>query len=158
MSHTSFTPSVTPRSSSVPLETLERVDRLADEEESNLEVFNSIRNQAHSKKHVSSTLDTDQIEGITQKLKFATRQLNDRIELHTSGVSDEFRELTITPEHDQTLVNQSNVFPAPPQATILLQQVSQRKCPNPYPKDNPEEEIEVHQEQVYEDCNIEERL
>ena len=65
------------------------------------------------KKHVSSELDTDQREEITQKLKSAARQLNDRTQLYTSGVSDEFSELPTTPEHDQTLVNQSNEFPAP---------------------------------------------
>ena len=48
------------------------------------------------------------------------------------------------------IVNQSNEFPAPPQATASFQQVSQRKCPNPYPRVNLEEETEVHQGQVYE--------
>ena len=63
--------------------------------------------------------------------------------MHTSGVSDEF-------EHDQTLVNKSDEFPAPPQATTSFQQVSQRKCLTPYEKYNPEEGIEVHSEQIYE--------
>ena len=58
-------------------------------------------------------------------------------------------ELPTTPEHDQT-VNQSDVFPALTQATRSFQQVGQRKCPTPYTKDNLHEEIEAHQEQVYE--------
>ena len=35
------------------------------------------------------------------------------MQLHTSGASDEFSELPTTPEYGQTLVNQSDVFPAP---------------------------------------------
>ena len=46
--------------------------------------MNLTRNQAHMMKHVSSELVTDQGEGITHKLKFAARQLNDRIQLHSS--------------------------------------------------------------------------
>ena len=57
-------------------------------------------NWAHTNKHVSSELDIDQGEGIKQKLKFAARQFNDRMLLHTSGVSDEFTELPTTLEHD----------------------------------------------------------
>ena len=79
-----------------------------------------------------------------QKLELTAKQLNDRIQLHTSGVSDEFSTLPTTPENDQTLVSQSVAFPVSPQATTSFQQVSQRKCPNPYTKYNLEEEIEVH--------------
>ena len=57
---------VSHRYSSVPLD---RVDTLADEE-SDLEVTNLIRNNACTKKHVSTELTTDQGEGIMQKLKF----------------------------------------------------------------------------------------
>ena len=59
--------------------------------------MNSIRNQAHTKKHLSSELGTDQGEGITEKLKFAAKQLNDKIQLQTSGVSNEFSDLPTTP-------------------------------------------------------------
>ena len=62
-------PSGPPRSSSVPLERLDRVDRLKDDEESNVEPLNLVRNMTFKKKHVSSELYTDQGEGITQKLK-----------------------------------------------------------------------------------------
>ena len=68
--------------------------------------MNSIRNWDHTKKHVSSELDTDQGEGITRKFKVVAEELN-----------DEFSELPSTLEHDQTLLNQSDEFPAPPQAT-----------------------------------------
>ena len=49
-----------------------------------------------------------------QKLKFAAKQPNDKIQLHTAGEADEFSELLTTPVHDQPLVNQSGVFPASP--------------------------------------------
>ena len=98
------------RSSSVPLG---RLDRLADNEECVVELLNLIRNWAHAKKHVSSEIDIDQGEGRTQKLKFAARQLNDGIPMHTSGLSDEFSELPTNSEYHQTLVNQSDEFPAP---------------------------------------------
>ena len=39
------------------------------------------------KKLISSELDADKEEGITQKFKYAARQLNDGIQLHTSRVS-----------------------------------------------------------------------
>ena len=42
------------------------------------------------------------------------------------------------------------MFPAPHQATTSFQPSSLRKFPTPYPKDNPGEVIETHQEQVYE--------
>ena len=71
---------VIPRSSSVPLE---RLDRLADEEESDLEFMDPSKIQTHRQKHVSSELDTDQREGIINKLNFAARHLNDRKELCT---------------------------------------------------------------------------
>ena len=58
---------VPPRSSSVALERLDRVDKLVHYEKSSLEVMNLIRNQAYTKKHVSFELDTVQGEGITQK-------------------------------------------------------------------------------------------
>ena len=80
------------RSRSVPLD---RVDRLTDDEESDLEVVNSTRNRAYTKKYVSTELDTDQGEGMMQKLKFAAKHLNDKIQLHTSGTFDEFRELLL---------------------------------------------------------------
>ena len=67
-------------------------------------------------KHASSELDTDQGEGITRKSKFAVKQLNDKTQLHTSGISDWFSELPTTPKHDQMLVNQSNEVPVSPQA------------------------------------------
>ena len=100
----------------------------------------------HTKKDVSKELDTDHGEGIMQKFKFASEQLNDKIQLHSSGVSDKFSDLPTIPEYDQPLVNQSDVFPAPPQATTSFLQGSQRKCPTPCLKDNPVEEIEAHQE------------
>ena len=55
-------PVVPPRSSSVPLNRIDRVDRLADDEEPDSEVGNSIRDRAHAKKHVRTELDTDQGE------------------------------------------------------------------------------------------------
>ena len=85
-----------------------------------------------------------------QKLKFVAKQPNDKIQLCTSGASDEFSALPNTPEYDQPLVNQSDVFPAPHKAMTSFQQGSQRKCHTPYPKDNLEKDIEVHQEKVYE--------
>ena len=96
------TSSGTLRSSLVPLERLDRVDRLAGDEESEIDVMNLIRNQAHTKKHVSLNLDldTDQGEGITQKLKYAAKQINDKIILHTSGASDEFSDIPTTSEYD----------------------------------------------------------
>ena len=41
----------------------------------------------------SSGLDTDQGEGIKNKLKFSAKQLSDRIHLCASQVSDEYNEL-----------------------------------------------------------------
>ena len=79
--------------------------------------MNSIRNRAYPKKQVSTELHTDQGKGIMQKLKVAAKQLNDKIQLHTLGVSAKFSELPITPEYYQPLVNQSDVFPGPHQAT-----------------------------------------
>ena len=70
--------------------------------------------------------------------------------MNTSGASDELSELPTTPEYDQTLVNQSDKFPVPPQATTSFYQVIQRKYPTPYQKDYLEEETEVLHEQVYE--------
>ena len=128
-------PVVPPMSSSVPLDKVDTVDRLAtDDEESDLIVVNSIRNRSHAKKHVNTELDTDQGEGVIQKLKFAAKQLNDKIHLHTSGKSDKFKELPTTPKYDEPLVNQSVVFPAPPEVTTSFQQGCQRKCSTPYPK------------------------
>ena len=98
-------PVVLPISSSVQLERLDRLDNLADNEESDLGFMNPAKNQTHMKKHVIFELDTDQGEGKTKKVKFAARQLNDKIQLHISGVSDKYSELTTTSEHDQTLVN-----------------------------------------------------
>ena len=45
-------------------------------------------------------LDTDQVDGITNKLKFAARQLNDRLQSHTSGGSDEFTDLPTISDHN----------------------------------------------------------
>ena len=59
-----------------------------NDKELNVESLNLVRNRTCEKKHVRSELDTDQ-EGITQKLKFAAKHLNDRTQLHTSGVSNE---------------------------------------------------------------------
>ena len=95
-------PVVLPVSSLVPLKRLDRVHRLVDDEESDVVSMNSIRNQAHTKKYVSSELETDQGEGITQKLTCTTKQLNDRIHLHTSRVSNEFHKLPFTPEQNKT--------------------------------------------------------
>ena len=36
----------------------------------------------------------------------------------------------------------------PPQTMPLFQQISQRKCPTPYPEDNPQGEHEINQGQV----------
>ena len=63
------------RSSSVPLDRVARVDRLADNEESDLDVVNSIRNRTCVKKHINAKLDDDQGEEITQKLELAAKQL-----------------------------------------------------------------------------------
>ena len=72
--HTSLTSGSTPRSSSFLLKRVERVDRLAEDEECNLAVINSIRNWPHTKKHVSTDLDIAQGDGIMQKLKYAAKQ------------------------------------------------------------------------------------
>ena len=56
--------------------------------------------------------------------------------MYIYGASDGFSELPTTPKYDQPLVNQSDMFPAPPQATTSFQQGSQRKCPTAYLKDN----------------------
>ena len=71
------------RSSSVPLERLHRVDKLVDEERSDVQSLHLVRNRICKNKYVSFELDTDKGEGMTQKLKFAAKQLNDRIHLHT---------------------------------------------------------------------------
>ena len=104
----------------------------------------------HMKKHFSSKQDTNQGEGKIKKLKFAAKQLNDRILLHTLEVPNKYSELPTTPDHDQTSVNQSDEFPAPSLAVTSFWQISQRKCTALNPRDNPEEEDEIHQEQVYE--------
>ena len=52
--------------------------------------------------------------------------------------------LPTTPEYDQCLINQNEVFPAAPLVTASFQQGSQRKCPTLYLKGNPEEETEIH--------------
>ena len=75
--------------------------------------MNLIRNLACTKKHLSSEFDPDQGKGITQILKFAAEHLNDRLHLHTSGVSDVYSEFPTTPQHDQTLVNHNDEFPVP---------------------------------------------
>ena len=67
--------------------------------------------QTDIKKNVSSELEPDQGEGIRNKLKFAARQLNDRIQLHTLGGSEEYSELPTTLEHDQIIVSQSDDHP-----------------------------------------------
>ena len=66
------------------------------------------------------------------------------MQLHTSEVSDEFSELPTTPQHDQTLVNQSDYFPPAPQAMTSFQQVIHRKFLTLNPVNNPEEEDEIH--------------
>ena len=53
---------VSPGQSSVPLQRLDRVDRPADDEESDIKEMNSIRYQAHTKKHFCLELDTDKGE------------------------------------------------------------------------------------------------
>ena len=129
---------VPPRSHVVPLEGL---DRLVDDEGSNPEFMNLTKNQDHMKKHISSELDPEQGEGITNKLKFAVRQLNDRIQLCISGVSNEFSALPTNPEHDQTLVNQSDEFLAPLRQQNHFNNLV--NCHTPYPKDNLKEEYEI---------------
>ena len=89
----------------------------------------------HMKKNVTFELDTNQGEGIKDKLKFVAKRLSNRIQLHTSLGSDEYSELPTMSQHDQTLVNQSFEFPSPPQATMSFQTNSQRQCPILYPKD-----------------------
>ena len=89
-----------------------------------MQLLNLVGNSTCKKKHVSYELDTEQGEGITEKLKFAAKQLNERIQLYTSGVSGEFSELPTTFEHDQTLENQSDEFPASPQAMTSFLQVN----------------------------------
>ena len=84
-----------------------------------------MRNRTCVKKDIRIELDTDQEEVIIQKLEFQARQLNEKIQLYISGASDACFELPTTPEYDQPLVNLSDVFPAPPQATSF-QQGSQR--------------------------------
>ena len=84
------------------------------------------------KRNISSESDTDQGEAVTEKLKFAAKQLNDRIQLHTSGASYEFSELPNTPYHGQALVNESDELPATPQAITSFLQGSKRKCPTPW--------------------------
>ena len=70
--------------------------------------------------------------------------------MYTSAVLDEFSKLPTIPENGQTLVNQSDGFPASPQAIISFLQGSKIKCLIPYPKDNLEEEREAHKKEVYE--------
>ena len=64
LGHTSLTSVVPPKSSSVPLERLNQVDRLVDDDEADIESMNFIRNWTGTKKHVSSELDTGQGKGI----------------------------------------------------------------------------------------------
>ena len=45
--------------------------------------MNLIRFKVCTKKDVSSELDTDQEEGITQKWKFGAKQLDVKMQLHT---------------------------------------------------------------------------
>ena len=71
------------RSSSVPLERLDRVGGLAVDEESDLGFMIATYNWMHMKENISSVLDTDPGEGIMNKLEFAAGQTNDRIQLHT---------------------------------------------------------------------------
>ena len=61
----------------------------------------------HTKKNVSSELDTDLGEGNKDKIKFSAKQLSNRIQLNSLKRSAEINELPITPEHNQSLVNQS---------------------------------------------------
>ena len=56
---------VPPRSSSVPLERLDRVEKLMDYEESDVEALNLVSNKNCKRKNISSELDTDQGEVIT---------------------------------------------------------------------------------------------
>ena len=81
-------------------------------------------------------------------MKFAAIKLNNRIQSHTSKGSGEYSELPNTPEHDQTLVNQSYQFPTPPQAMTF--QNNNGSYPTPYCKDKPDEEKRIRKEQVYE--------
>ena len=138
---------VPPSSSPVHLNRLERLDRLADEQ-SYIEFMNLTKNEAHMKKHISSVLDTDQGERIKNKLKCASRHLM----IEYSCILQEYEMSLVSHphEHDQTLVNQSDRFPAPLQATTPFQQVSQWKCLTPCPKDHLEEVNEIYWEQVYE--------
>ena len=53
-----LTPVIPLRSSTVPLERVDRLDRLANEEEFDLELMNLVRNQVQMKKHISLDLDT----------------------------------------------------------------------------------------------------
>ena len=71
------------RTKTIPIRSqLGTLDRLADDEKSDLEFITPTKIQTHTKKIVSSELDTDQGEGITNKIKFAARQLNDSMLCH----------------------------------------------------------------------------
>ena len=62
----------------------------------------------------SSMLDTDQGEGIQEQFKVAAKQLDDRVNFHTSHVSvDEYSDLPTPLEHDQSLVDQNLKLPPP---------------------------------------------
>ena len=63
--------------------------------------------------------------------------------------SGEYSKLPIMPEHDQTLVNQRYELPPTPKATTLFHNDTLRFYPTPYPKDKPDEENRIKQEQVY---------
>ena len=58
---------------------------LANDEKSDLEVVNSIRNRTYVKKKISTELNTDPGEGITQKFEFTAKQLNGNIQFPNSG-------------------------------------------------------------------------
>ena len=62
-----------------------------------------------------SELDTDQSEGIQEKLKFAAKQPDDRVNIHMSPVSeDEYSDLPLPPEHDKILVDHNHKLPSAP--------------------------------------------
>ena len=54
------------------------------------------------------------------------------MQLQTSGVSNKLSELSTTPEHDQTLVIQTDELPLCPQAITSFLHGSNRKYPTPY--------------------------
>ena len=62
----------------------------------------------HIGTNVSSELETDKGEGIWEKVRFAAKQLDDRVNFQNACVSvDEYSELPTPPEHDQALVDKS---------------------------------------------------